>query len=142
MVNHIVTSSLNTEGKRKSIAHPQLAWRAPMMSDEAANINKNNSMFSLRDLGSSLILRRPTSITRRCASMISNKTTKYNSLPLFSLPNMHEGIQINPLLLWRSLIHIQTSLGKYRYKILKKCTNYYLEYSFNIECLICYLKFV
>ena len=36
MVYHIVTSSLNTEGKRRSIAHPQLAWRAPTMSHEAA----------------------------------------------------------------------------------------------------------
>ena len=36
MVNHIVTSSLNTEGKRRSIAHPQPAWKAPTMSHEAA----------------------------------------------------------------------------------------------------------
>ena len=32
---HIVTSSLNTEGKRRSIAHPQPAWRAPTMAHEA-----------------------------------------------------------------------------------------------------------
>ena len=39
MEYHIVTSSLNTNGKQRSITHPQPAWRAPTMAHEAANIN-------------------------------------------------------------------------------------------------------